>query len=149
MRLEEELKTSKFQSETHKAHLNILFTASWLRTNMSLRLKSYGLTLEQFNVMRIVRGQRPQSVCVKDITGRMLERSSNTTRIIDRLEQKGLLQRLASERDRRERAIELTPTGIELLATIDRDWGKNNPHSSALSLDEARELNELLDKLRE
>jgi DNA-binding MarR family transcriptional regulator len=149
MRLEEEIKTSKFQSETHKAYLNILFTASWLRAKVASRLKPYGLTTEQFNVMRIVRGQRPKSVCVKDITHRMLERNSNTTRIIDRLEQKGLLQRLASERDRRERAIELTPEGLDLLAAIDRDWEKNNPHSSSLLLDEARELNDLLDKLRD
>lgn len=149
MRLEEELKTTKFQSEIHKAHLNVLFTAAWLRTEMSARLKVHGLTLEQFNVLRIVRGQRPNSVCVKDITHRMLERNSNTTRIIDRLEQKKLLERSASERDRRERAIELTPKGLALLETIDRDWEKNNPHHSALSPQEAEILNNLLDKLRE
>jgi len=149
MRLEEEIKTTKFYNETHKVHLNVLFTASWLRGRTAARLKPFGLTLEQFNVLRIVRGAGSKNICVKDISGRMLERNSNTTRIIDRLEEKSLLRRHLSSRDRRERTIELTDEGRELLGAIDRDWEANNPHTSPLSLEEARELNDLLDKLRD
>lgn len=148
MGLEEAIKTTKFQSETHKAHLNILFTAGWLRARISATIKPMGITMEQFNVLRIVRGQKHQAIRVKDISGRMLERNSNTTRIIDRLEEKGLLQRLTSERDRRERAIVLTPAGDSVLADIDRAWEQYNPHTAPLTPEEARLLNELLDKMR-
>lgn len=148
MRLEEEIRTSKFQNEIHKAHINIIFSAGWLRGRINASLKPFGLTQEQFNVMRIVRGAMPEGVRVKDITRRMLERSSNTTRIIDRLELKGLLQRLQSARDRRERAIELTAEGIALLEIIERDWEKNTPHYTTLTTQEAAQLNELLDKMR-
>ena len=79
----------------------------------------------------------------------MLERNSNTTRIIDRLEAKGLVQRLASERDRRERAVMLTEDGSKMLDTIDHHWERHSPHKSVLSEEEARFLNELLDKMRD
>ena len=148
MRLEEAIKTTNFQSEVHKAHLNVLFTACWLKARIKERLKPFGLTMEQYNVMRIVRGQSPNSVCVKDITGRMLEPSSNTTRIIDRLEQKDLVLRLASERDKRERSVQLTEKGWDLLAAIDQEWEYKTPHNSSMQHDEAKELNELLEKLR-
>lgn len=149
MRLEEAIKTAKFQSEVHKAHLNILFTAGWLRARISASIKPLGISMEQFNVLRIVRGQHQRGIRVKDITRRMLEKNSNTTRIIDRLEQKGLLRRLTSDQDRRERAIVLTPAGETLLADIDLAWQQNNPHTAPLTPDEARMLNELLDKMRE
>lgn len=148
MKLEDEIKTNKFQGEVHKAHLNILVSAAWLRTRIIASLKPFGLTAEQYNVLRILRGQTPQGIRVKDITRRMLERNSNTTRIIDRLEAKGLVQRLASERDRRERAIILTKEGFEMLSDIDKHWEKHSPHHSVLEEEEARILNELLDKMR-
>ncbi|MBK8557836.1 MAG: MarR family transcriptional regulator [Lewinellaceae bacterium] len=149
MRIEEEIKTSKFQNEYHKVNLNILFTAGWLKGNIAHSLKPFDITSEQYNVMRIVRGQSPKSVCVKDITHRMLDRNSNTTRIIDRLEGKNLLQRITSDRDRRERSIQLTPAGFDLLSAIDHAWEKNAPHAAgSLNLEEAKELNHLLDKLR-
>ena len=118
MKLEDEIKTSKFQNEVHKAHLNILVSAAWLRARIITSLKPFGLTSEQYNVLRILRGQSPQGIRVKDITRRMLERNSNTTRIIDRLESKGLARRLASERDRRERAVVLTDEGTEMLSAM-------------------------------
>ncbi|MCC6414001.1 MAG: MarR family transcriptional regulator [Saprospiraceae bacterium] len=148
MKLEDEIKTNKFQGEVHKAHLNILVSAAWLRTRIIASLKPFGLTSEQYNVLRILRGQTPQGIRVKDITRRMLERNSNTTRIIDRLENKGLVQRLASERDRRERAIILTGEGLKMLSDIDQYWEKHSPHQSVLDETEARILNELLDKMR-
>ena len=150
MKLEDEIKTTKFQNEVHKAHLNILFTAGWLHAKINKYLKESGLTPEQYNVLRIVRGQSPKSVCAKDISNRMLDRNSNTTRIIDRLELKGLLQRIASERDRREKSIQLTPKGAEMLAALDATWEKNSPHTNSnLSEAEAQTINQLLDKLRE
>lgn len=149
MRLEDEIKATQFQSEVHKAHLNILFTASWLRNRVAATIKPFDLSPEQFNVLRIVRGQKKQGIRAKDISLRMLERNSNTTRIIDRLEGKGLLQRLPSERDRRERLIVLTDEGYALLTEIDVSWEYDNPHTAPISEEEAKIVSDLLDKMRE
>ena len=149
MRLEDEIKTAKFQSETHKAQLNILFSATWLRARISASLKSFGITHEQFNVLRIIRGHKQKTgILAKDIASRMLERNSNTTRIIDRLELKKLVQRLVSEKDRRERPVVLTDAGTHLLAQIDAHWQTHNPHTAPWTEEEARLFNELLDKMR-
>ena len=149
MRLEDEIKTSKFQSELQKAHINIIFSANWLRTRISSSLKPFGITHEQFNVLRIIRGQQDRGILAKEITCRMLEPNSNTTRIIDRLEAKGLLQRRQSTHDRRERPVVLTPQGLRLLEQIEQAWLSNSPHTGPLADAEARLLNELLDKLRD
>lgn len=149
MRFEEEIKTTKFHDEIQKAHLNIIFTAGWLRARISACLKPYHISFEQYNVLRIVRGQQEHGIRVKDITHRMLERNSNTTRIIDRLESKGLVQRLTTSQDRRERTIRLTYEGAELLLAIDRDWEYNNPHTAPLSASDAQAVNCFLDRIRE
>lgn len=149
MRFEEAIKTTKFQSEIQKAHLHILFTASWVRSRIGNRLKPFGITAEQYNVMRILRGQSTESVRVMDISARMLERNSNTTRLIDRLIEKGLLSRITADHDHRERAIQLTAAGLHLLQQIDQEWVNNSPHSSSLTEEEAAQLNRLLDRLRE
>ncbi len=149
MRFEEAIKTSKFQSEIQKAHLHVLFTAGWVRARIGNRLKPFGVTAEQYNVLRILRGQAADSVRVMDISDRMLERNSNTTRLIDRLIEKGLVQRLKASHDRRERAIQLTAEGTALLQQIDKAWENTSPHSSRLTHEEAAMLNQLLDRLRE
>lgn len=148
MKLELEIKTSKFFNEIHKAQLNIMFSAAWLRSRISASLKPHGVTMEQFNVLRILRGQSERGVLIKDITSRMLERNSNTTRIIDRLEAKRLVQRISSVNDRRERPVVLTAAGASLLEAIDRTWQNNNPHTAPLTEAEARQINLLLDKMR-
>ncbi|HNE28059.1 MAG: MarR family transcriptional regulator [Saprospiraceae bacterium] len=149
MRFEEAIKTSKFQSEIQKAHLHILFTAGWVRARIGNRLKPFGITSEQYNVLRILRGQATDSVRVMDISERMLERNSNTTRLIDRLIDKGLVNRLKATHDGRERAIQLTTEGSSLLQQIDKAWENGSPHSSLLTQEEAAMLNHLLDRLRE
>lgn len=149
MRLEEELRTTKFQDDIHKAQLNILFSAAWIRTRLLASVKPHGITIEQFNVLRIVRGKQPDGILIKDITRRMLERNSNTTRIIDRLEEKGLVERHFPRHDRRQRPIYLTPAGADLLASIDREWAEKNPHQANWTTEEARSVNVLLDKMRE
>ena len=135
--------------DVHKAQLNILFSAAWLRARLSASLKPLGLTLEQFNVMRIVRGHHPEGILIKEITSRMLERNSNTTRILDRLEAKHLVTRTILPHDRRERLIMMTEAGIEQLLAVDRSWQKNNPHTAPWTPEEAQLVHQLLDKMRE
>jgi len=115
VKLEEAIKSNKFKNEVHKAALNILYTAWWLKTIMSKELKEYGLTHEQYNVLRILKGRHPEQICVKEIACRMIERSSNVPRIIDRLETKKLVKRASSDTDKRETVIVLTPAGINIL----------------------------------
>ena len=149
VKLENAIKSNKFKSEVHKAGLNILYTAWWLKTIMSRELKEYGLTHEQYNVLRILKGKHPEQMCVRDIACRMIEKSSNVPRIIDRLEVKKLVKRNTSAEDKRETVIILTPAGLNMLAiTIDK---VNNLLDDNVMLNEASacELNMLLEKLRE
>jgi len=148
MTLEEAIKSSKFRNEVHKAGLNILYTAWWLKTSMSKELKEYGLTHEQYNVLRILKGKHPEQICVREIACRMIEKNSNVPRIIDRLEAKKLVKRASSDSDRRETVILLTPAGINILQhSTDRI---NNLMDKIMLIDEekAKELNLLLEDIR-
>jgi DNA-binding MarR family transcriptional regulator len=149
MRFEDEIQTNKFQNETQKAHLNIMFTSGWVEARITNALKKFDITEVQYNVLRIVRGQKGKPIRPKDIYQRQLNRYSNTTRIIERLVSKGFLLYNASEHNRRERDVLLTQAGSQLLTQIEADWTHNNPHTSILTTDEAHTLNTLLDKLRE
>lgn len=147
--IEVNLKTSKFSSDTQKAHLNVMFTAAWLRYRINASLTPFDITSEQFNVLRILRGQHPNPLRLKDISSRMLERCSNTTRLVDRLIDKGLAVRELSTRDGRERSVSLTAKGSDLLQKIDQHWEDHNPHVSSLNPEELKHLSHLLDRLRE
>jgi MarR family 2-MHQ and catechol resistance regulon transcriptional repressor len=146
-KIEEELKT-EFQSPAQKVHLNILFTASALKNYFSKRLRYFDLSLEQYNVLRIVRGAQEGKTCVKQISMRMIERSSNTTRIIDKLASKDLLFRQQSMDDKREQTIILTEKGKNLLEEIDHDVQKNPIHFCTLNNKEAETLSCMLDMVR-
>lgn len=149
MKLEEELKTKAFANENQKAQINIMFTAGWVKGAILSALKPHGLTPEQYNVMRILRGSNPEPVCLKDITCRMVDRNSNTSRIVDKLAVKNWVVREPSEVDRREVQIAITQKGLDLLAKIDKQYGGDKMmHTSGLNDDEANLLNSLLDKLR-
>lgn len=147
MDIGEELK-STFNSELQRAHLNIMFSASWLRGRVTHALKPYGLTPEQYNVLRILRGSHPTAMCVKNITSRMIDRNSNTTRIIDKLEVKGLARREMSKIDRRELDVHITDEGLSLLSDIDSVFDIHDQKGNNLSEKEAAQLSGLLDKMR-
>ncbi len=150
MTIEEELKTTNFNNLKHKTVLNILFTGAWLRTQAQGLFKKFGLSSEQFNVLRILRGQYPNALTLKDITARMLERNSNTTRIVDKLVGKGFVERTHSQEDKRELKIQITPQGLELLAAIDVEFIDQQTYAIPhLSSEECGILNTLLDKLRQ
>jgi DNA-binding MarR family transcriptional regulator len=148
VKLEQAIKSTKFKSEVQKAGLNILYTAWWLKTTMSKELKAYGLTHEQYNVLRILKGRFPEQICVRDIACRMIEKNSNVPRIIDRLEVKKLVKRSTSAEDKRETVITITQAGINILdMTTTRI---DNMYAKTVSMDEdsAKTLNSLLEQLR-
>lgn len=149
MKFEEEIKSNVFTSEQVKATLNILFTASWLHAKISSQLKPFGISQEQFNVLRILKGQHPNPVAQKDILHRMLDRSSNLTRILAKLNGKELVTIARSIADKREYEIQVTPKAILLLDAIATEFSKKTTNVTGLSVSEAFHLNSLLDRLRE
>lgn len=148
MKLEHAIKSSKFRNEVHKAGLNILYTAWWLKTMMSKELKEYGLTHEQYNVLRILKGKHPEQICVKEIACRMIEKNSNVPRIIDRLETKKLVKRTSSESDKRETVIVLTPAGINILQHTTERINKLMDHTIGIEPKKAVLLNDILEEIR-
>ena len=108
MKLEQAIKSTKFKSEVQKAGLNVLYTAWWIKTLTVKELKVFDITHEQYNVLRILKGKHPDLMCVKDIASRMIEKSSNVPRIVDRLELKNLIVRTQGEIDGRQTVITLT-----------------------------------------
>lgn len=148
VRIEEELRQSKFDSEHHKAALNILFTAGWIHAIDLAMLKPFGISPQQFNVLRILRGQYPSAIRLCDITPRMLDRMSNTARLVEKLRLKGLVSREQNPHNRREVEIKITPQGLDLLKAIDGKMQKWQSRFTNISETEAAQLNLLLDKFR-
>jgi DNA-binding MarR family transcriptional regulator len=149
MKLEQAIKSTKFKSEVHKAVLHILYTAWWLKTLSAKELKEFGLTHEQYNVLRILKGKHPEQMCVRDIASRMIEKNSNVPRIIDRLELKKLVERTTSQLDKRETVITITKAGIALLEASTEVMDEKMVKQFILPEDEAVTLNLLLEKIRE
>lgn len=148
MKLEEAIKTTRFKDESHKASLNIMYTAYWFKNHLSARLKAMDLTIEQFNVMRILRGKHPEAMCVKDIASRMIEKNSNVPRILDRLVTKKYVKRTTSKADRRETLISLTDKGIQQLTDASALTEAIGTEIIGITNEEAALLNGLLEKLR-
>ena len=125
-----------------------MYTAWWIKTMVSKQLKPLGLTGEQYNVLRILKGKHPEQMCVRDIGCRMIEKNSNVPRIIDRLELKKLVTRSTSMVDKRETVITITPAGMDTLkvatAKVDDLLGR----SVEITESEAAQLNQLLEKIR-
>jgi DNA-binding MarR family transcriptional regulator len=148
MKLEDEIKQKKFNNEYEKLVVNILFTGNWMSLVNTGNLKPYGLTLPQYNVLRILRGQYPNPATVNLLIDRMLDKSSNASRIVDRLLLKGLLSRKICKKDRRSVDVAITEKGMELLKRIDGNSIEWRQTYKTLNIEEAKNLNNLLDKLR-
>lgn len=148
MAIEDEIRQGKFASEYHKAAINILLTSAWVYRNNAARLKPFSITPEQFNVMRILRGSMPLPMRLADIACRMIDRSSNATRLVEKLRTKGLVKRERCEDNRREVDISITDKGLAILKKIDDQEQEWVATLKGITPAEARELNRLLDKLR-
>ncbi len=148
MGLEQDIRQENFESEHHKAAINILFTSSWLYHLQAMHLKPFDVTPEQFNVLRILRGSHPKALMLADITSRMLDKSSNATRLVEKLRQKGMVNRTVCESNRRQVDIHITPKGLRVLEQIDKDSSGWMNRLRGISPQEAADLNRMLDKLR-
>ncbi len=151
MKLEAELKNSKPMAPRQRAMLNILFTASWLDCVLTRHLRPFGLTHPQYNILRILNGSFPKGLSVLDIKSRMIDRSSNVSRLVEKLRQSNFAERVPHTEDRRMVIVTISETGKKLLADIEKVVfvDANNMPGSALSEAEAAELAYLLDKMRD
>ncbi len=139
---------SRFDSEQHKAMLNVLFTANWFKSLQVALFKPHGISPQQYNILRILRGAKGR-MKMQYIKGRMIDRAPNATRLTDKLIAKGLVERERGAEDRREIHVRISAKGLDLLSRIDvqnRELGE--AHLKDLNDTDARELNRILDKWR-
>jgi DNA-binding MarR family transcriptional regulator len=148
MRIEDEIKQPIFRDELQKAHINLIFTAGWLQQRQAAAFKPFDLTLPQFNILRILRGQHPLPATVALLIDRMLDKTSNASRIVDRLEEKKLVTRTVCPANRRAVDIRITKVGLDLLDRIEAAGALNTHDIGNLSEAEMQQLNALLDKIR-
>ncbi len=146
MRLEDEIMQKKFKSEYHKLLINIIFTGNWVNAESIKFLKQFGISPQQYNLMRILRGRHPESASITLLTERMLDKMSNASRLVEKLKKKSLVERIECPNDRRKVEVTINEKGLELLKKIDDyEYEKNFKN---LSVTEAKLLNSLLDKFR-
>ncbi|GAA4898497.1 MarR family transcriptional regulator [Flaviramulus aquimarinus] len=136
---------STFPNPKIKALLNIIYTANWINSKQNTFFKPYGISPQQFNILRILRGAGAP-IKVQTIKERMLERAPNATRLMDKLCEKQLINRLACPDDRRVVHIEITSKGLKLLKVISKDFKDDLLEN--LTEKEASQLSDMLDKIR-
>ena len=148
MKIEEEIHQKTFKTENQKAAINILFTANNMNINSFHILKEFGLTIPQFNILRILRGQHPNSASINTLIERMLDKASNASRIVEKLREKNLVVRTTNAIDRRSVDVVITDAGLSVLAKIDVVEEEFHFGTDSLSQAEVMMLNHLLDKGR-
>jgi len=148
MKIEEEIKQKKFESNYQKAHLNIFFTANWLMDRSKIIFKNFGITPQQYNVLRILKGKHPECCAAGDIKEVMLDKSPDLTRLIDRLMEKGYVTRGVCVENRRKLDIEITDKGLALIKEISPKLKIKFEQMNNITNKEAIELSSILDKLR-
>ena len=147
MKIEDEIRQYKFSSPYQKAVINLIFTANWLFSKHQEFFKPFGITLQQYNILRILRGQHPNSISVKEIKSRMLDRNSDVSRLLARLLAKKLVAKRVCKEDNRSADVFITTAGLTLLKTIKEPEAELD-HILALTPKEAIQLSNLLDKCR-
>jgi DNA-binding MarR family transcriptional regulator len=148
MKLEDAIKQTAFKSEEERLVINLVYTSGWLSSEQNRFFKRFHISSQQYNVLRILRGQYPNPASVGLIQERMLDKMSNASRLIEKLKQKKLIKRSACSKDRRQVDVLVTQEGLLLLEEIDKLSIEMNSVCDALNVKEKNTLNELLDKLR-
>ncbi len=149
MILEKEIHQIKpFRNNYHKAAVNLIFTGKWMIQFHSDVFKKYNLTIQQYNILRILRGRNPEAITVKLIRERMLDRMSDASRIVELLRKKKLLERNINGESRRKVDVIITQKGLDLLEEIEQENDRMDKRLSVLNEEEIMLLNDLLDKVR-
>jgi DNA-binding MarR family transcriptional regulator len=148
MKIEQEINQPKFISDHHKLLINIIYTSNWINNNTKCFFDAAGLTSQQFNILRILRGAK-ESISTMQIRERMLDKMSDTSRIVDRLLLKGLVKKTINKFDKRLVSVTITTKGLGLLKKMDIEEEKIVALLHNVNETEAKQLNKLLDKVRE
>ncbi|RPI72757.1 MAG: MarR family transcriptional regulator [Ignavibacteriales bacterium] len=148
MSIEEEISQEHFRNKHHKSAVNVIYTFNWLYEKTMELLKPFGLTIQQFNILRILRGQHPEPATVKLLKERMMDKMSDASRLVEKLRKKGLVDRRICDKDRRNVDVLITEEGLLLLKNIDSHEKEFDKIMANLSSEEMDQLNDLLDKLR-
>lgn len=148
MKIEEELKQSRFRSNLHKAVVNIMFTEAWIADKFREVFKNYRITSQQYNVLRILRGGYPNAMNPNQIKSVMIDKNPDLTRLCDRLVNMGYIDRCIDDSNKRKMNIRINDQGLEILEKIDPIMDELQNNTFGLSEEESLKLSELLDKLR-
>src|SRR4051812_37985619 len=149
MSIDKDIQQHKFRNEYQRASINIVYTYGWLVEKVKEFLSPVDITMQQFNILRILRGSHPVPLSTLQIRERMLDKMSDTSRIVDRLIVKELVQKNTCERDKRLVDVKITDKGLSLLSCLDSSSDEMDRIMGNLSPEEAKQLNVLLDKVRE
>lgn len=145
MKLEDIIKQKKFRNEYQKFVIQILFSSSQLENYIAKKLKPHEITLQQYNVLRILRGVYPEPVSNNYIMERMIDRNSNSTRIVDKLVDKLLVEKKSNPKDRRGTLISILPAGMKLLEKLDPEIAElENVIQQVLSEEDCKMINNKL-----
>jgi DNA-binding MarR family transcriptional regulator len=147
MSLEHDIRHSKFRNEWQKAMINLTFTHSWVNERFKRMLDAFDITPQQFNILRILRGAK-EPISTFQIRERMLDKMSDTSRIVDRMVVKKLVLKKVCRHDKRRLDIGISAKGLKVLEEIDRLESNMDAIMQGLNDEDARALNDLLDKLR-
>lgn len=149
MKIEKEIQQKRFRSPLQKAMVNTIFTAAWINQRNAQVLKPLGISIQQFNILRILRGMHPEPATVKVLTERMIDKMSNASRLVEKLKCKGLVERKSCSEDRRRVNVFITPEGLDVLrkASVAIE-AEERELSERLSPEEAALLSDLMDKMR-
>lgn len=149
MAIEQEIQQPKFKTEHQRALVNLLFTYGWSIERIKQLVTCEGITHQQYNILRILRGSLPKPLSTLQIRERMLDKMSDTSRIVDRLVVKGLAKKTLCKKDRRLVDVTITEKGKKLLEKLDGRQPEMDDIFGNLSVNEAAQLNTLLNKIRE
>lgn len=149
MRLEDEIKQVKaFKNDYNKAVVNLIFTYNWLESSSKAFFKDFDLTSQQFNILRILKGQHPNPSTINLLRDRMLDKMCDASRLVERLRIKGLVERSQASSDKRAVDIFISKKGEELLTKIEVKFPAFEEKLHTLTAEEVVVFNNLLDKLR-
>ncbi|SDG88796.1 MarR family winged helix-turn-helix transcriptional regulator [Chitinophaga filiformis] len=149
MRIEQAINQRKFKDDYHKIVVNLLYTGNWLRDALGANLKEHGLLPQHYNALRIIKGRHPEPVSAGDIKDVMLDKASDVTRLLDKLEKLEYVQRRLCPHNRRKMDISITPQGLKLLSDVDILMDSfYEDLAERITEEEAATLSDLLDKIR-
>lgn len=148
MNIQEEIQQSRFRNDHQKAAINLIYTSGWLGNKHKDFFSEFGITVQQFNILSILRGQNPNKISGAEIKNRMMDKNSDVSRLLDRLVLKDLVSKSKCENDKRAADVMITKGGLDLLSLIDSKIKSLDNILNNLSESEAQQLSALLDRLR-